>query len=100
MSDRLAPISANSEYDDPNPDILFISYARKDVEFAQKLNADLKRQGMTTWIDELGIRGGEDWPNRIPTAIEGCKAMLVILSPETRWPQDGYSVSWPLPTRK
>jgi formylglycine-generating enzyme required for sulfatase activity len=90
MANRLAPISANSEYDNPNPDTLFISYARKDVEFAQKLNADLQRHGVATWIDELGIRGGEDWPNRIATAIEGCKAMLIILSPDSvasRWVQ-------------
>jgi formylglycine-generating enzyme required for sulfatase activity len=90
MSDRLAPTNTNSEYDNPNPDTLFISYARKDVEFAQKLNADLRRYGVTTWIDELGIRGGEDWPDRIVTAIEGCKAMLVILSPHSvasRWVQ-------------
>jgi formylglycine-generating enzyme required for sulfatase activity len=90
MSDRLAPANTNSEYDDPNPNSLFISYARKDVEFAQKLNADLQRHGVTTWIDELGIRGGEDWPDRIATAIEGCKAMLIILSPDSvasRWVQ-------------
>jgi formylglycine-generating enzyme required for sulfatase activity len=88
MSDPLVPIIANSEYDNPNPDTLFISYARKDVEFAQKLNADLQRHGVTTWIDELGIRSGEDWPDRIAMAIEGCKAMLVILSPHSvasRW---------------
>jgi formylglycine-generating enzyme required for sulfatase activity len=90
MSNHLAPISADSEYDEPNPNTLFISYARKDVEFAQKLNTDLQRHGIITWIDELGIRGGEDWPNRIATAIEGCKAMLVILSPHSvasRWVQ-------------
>ena len=73
----------------PSPhSTLFISYARKDVEFAQRLNTDLQRHGVTTWIDELGIRGGEDWPNRIATAIEGCEAMLVILSPDSmasRW---------------
>ena len=68
---------------DAEADTLFISYARKDVEFAHRLNADLQRHGVTTWIDELGIRGGEDWPNRIATAIEGCKAMLVILSPDS-----------------
>jgi hypothetical protein len=61
----------NSEYDDPNPDTLFISYAREDVEFAQKLNADRQRHRVTTWMDELGIHGGEGWPNRIVTAIEG-----------------------------
>jgi formylglycine-generating enzyme required for sulfatase activity len=90
MPNRLASANTNSEYDDPNSNTLFISYARKDVEFAQKLNADLQRHGVATWIDELGIRGGEDWPDRIATAIEGCKAMLIILSPHSvasRWVQ-------------
>jgi hypothetical protein len=41
MPNRLAPANTNSKYDDPNPNTLFISYARKDVDFAQKLNADL-----------------------------------------------------------
>jgi formylglycine-generating enzyme required for sulfatase activity/uncharacterized caspase-like protein len=69
---------------------LFISYARKDVEFAQRLDADLQRHGVTTWIDELGTRTGEDWLDRIAAAIEGCKAMLVILSPDSaasKWVQ-------------
>jgi hypothetical protein len=56
---------------------IFISYAREDVEFAQKLDADLRRRGAVTWIDELGIRGGADWPDRIARAIEECAAMLV-----------------------
>jgi formylglycine-generating enzyme required for sulfatase activity len=66
-----------------NAETLFISYARKDVEFAQQLNADLRQRGVSTWIDELGIRGGDDWPTRIATALAGCKAVLVIVSPNS-----------------
>jgi hypothetical protein len=64
-------------------EILFISYANRDVEFAQRLNADLRRSGVSTWINELGIRGGDDWPMRIATALMGCKTVLVIVSPDS-----------------
>lgn len=66
-----------------NTETLFISYAREDAEFAQRLRADLELRGVKTWIDEQGIHGGDDWRNRIATAIEGCKGMLVILSPDS-----------------
>jgi formylglycine-generating enzyme required for sulfatase activity len=66
-----------------SPETIFISYSRRDVEFAQRLNADLQQRGVATWIDELGIRGGDDWPLRIATAIEGCAAVLVIVSPDS-----------------
>jgi hypothetical protein len=62
---------------------IFISYSREDAEFAQKLNADLHLHGVSTWIDEAGIRGGEDWPQRIASAIETCQVVLVILSPHS-----------------
>jgi Leucine-rich repeat (LRR) protein len=62
---------------------LFISYARKDEKFAQRLNTDLRSYGVPTWIDELGIRSGEDWPDRIALAIEEAGAMLVILTPDS-----------------
>ena len=62
---------------------LFISYARRDAEFAQKLNAGLHDRGVATWIDELGIRSGADWPDRIATAIEDCTAMLIVLTPDS-----------------
>jgi formylglycine-generating enzyme required for sulfatase activity len=69
---------------------VFISYAREDEAFAQRLNTDLQRRGIATWIDELGIRGGDDWPTRIATALAGCKAVLVVVSPDSmasRWVQ-------------
>jgi formylglycine-generating enzyme required for sulfatase activity len=69
---------------------VFISYAREDEAFAQRLNTDLQQRGIATWIDELGIRGGDDWPTRIATALAGCKAVLVVVSPASmasRWVQ-------------
>ena len=64
-------------------EIIFISYARKDAQFAHKLNVDLQKHGISTWIDELGIRSGEDWPDRIAQAIKDCHAMIVVLSPHS-----------------
>ena len=72
------------------PDTLFISYAREDADFASQINNDLQKAGIKTWIDELGIRSGEDWPDRIATAISSAKAVLFILSPHSlasKWVQ-------------
>jgi Leucine-rich repeat (LRR) protein len=76
--DELNTISSQ-QYD---MNFLFISYARKDEQFAHRLNADLQSYGVQTWIDELGIRAGEDWPDRIALSIEKAGAILVILTPD------------------
>lgn len=60
---------------------IFISYARENTSFTHKLNHDLQRRGVNTWIDVSDIRMLEDWTDRIAKAIESCTAMLVILSP-------------------
>jgi len=67
---------------------LFISYAREDNEFARTLNTDIQDCGIQTWIDESGIRGGEDWLTSIASAIESSAGMLVILTPasvKSKW---------------
>ena len=66
-----------------NNKFLFISYASDNYDFAIKLNSDLLSNNIKTWIDNRGIRSGDDWPNRIAEAVLGCTALLVILSPES-----------------
>ena len=61
---------------------IFISYARKDARFAQKLNSDLKQEGLFTWIDDLSLRSGDDWLEHIAHAIDDSFAVLAILSPD------------------
>ncbi len=63
--------------------MLFISYARSDESFADKVNQALIDRQVQTWIDDIGIRGGDDWPTRIAVAIEDSTAVLAILSPNS-----------------
>jgi len=40
---------------------IFISYARKDIDFAQKIVDALAANNLDTWIDWKSIPKGEDW---------------------------------------
>lgn len=61
---------------------LFVSYAREDSAFAQKLAHDLNTDGVVTWIDSKDIRTGEPWDQVVERALTECSAVLVVLSPD------------------
>jgi hypothetical protein len=66
---------------------LFVSYSKKDSDFAFKLADDLTAQGRRVWIDRQ-IGGGERWRSSIAQALRDSDAMIVILSPnsvESEW---------------
>ncbi len=65
----------------PFPSIVFISYARDDVDFAILLSQHLRQSGVEIWIDVLNLPAGIPWDNQIEKALEECLAVLVILSP-------------------
>jgi hypothetical protein len=60
---------------------IFISYAREDKRFANKLAKSLRDAGAKVWIDEKDIRGGDDYVKKITAAIEEHKEFLIILTP-------------------
>ena len=67
---------------------VFISYSRHDVKFAKKINKDLAQNKVNTWMDSIGIRSGDDWPERIANAILESEIVLAIVSPdalESKW---------------
>src|SRR5690349_19366240 len=61
---------------------IFVSYSRKDSEFAYQLVNRLQRT-YRVWLDKQGISGGTDWENAIRLAIQDCAAIVVILSPDS-----------------
>lgn len=61
---------------------IFISYARKDAEAANRLVGTLANAGYQAWIDRE-ITGGDLWKRRIVEAIDGADAFLVLLSPHS-----------------
>ncbi|NEP09679.1 MAG: TIR domain-containing protein [Symploca sp. SIO2C1] len=62
---------------------VFISYSRKDSDFARKLNDELQLQGKTTWFDQESIASGADFAEEIKEGINACNNILFILSPRS-----------------
>ena len=62
---------------------IFISYRSLEAEFALQLAADLRNAGVNIWVDRLdcGIQAGEDWRRSLERAIDGCSALIAVMSP-------------------
>ena len=62
---------------------VFISYSRRNIEMAQKLNDSLDNNGIDAWVDWEGIPLSSDWMDEITRAIEGADAFLFIITPDS-----------------
>ena len=73
---------------------IFISYSRKDINFARKLAEDLEKAGYDVWWDISDLRGGDDWVRLIPDAIQASDFFIVVLSPDSiasEWVRKEYT---------
>jgi WD40 repeat protein len=61
---------------------VFISYSRKDMAFADRLEAALKARGFEPLIDRTEIYAFEDWWKRIQTLIGRADTVVFVLSPD------------------
>lgn len=59
---------------------VFISYSRKDGEFAKRLTNAFKRSERDVWIDWEDIPRGADWLQEIFSGIEAADAFVFIVS--------------------
>ncbi len=62
---------------------VFISYSRKDIEFARKLTDELKKSELDFWVDWEGIPPTVDWWKEIEKGIEEADAFLFLISPDS-----------------
>ena len=58
---------------------IFISCARADSPFVDRLEADLHRQGFAPWLDRRGLAGGRQWRRELQGAVDRCQVLLVAL---------------------
>ena len=65
---------------------IFISYSRKDIAFADRLDAGLKARGFDTLIDRSDIHAFEEWWKRIEVLIAGADTLVFVLSPDAVQP--------------
>lgn len=66
---------------------IYISYSRRDKDFAQRLTHDLEALGHRVWID-TELTTGESWRNTTQEAIKESDIFIVLISPaskESKW---------------
>jgi hypothetical protein len=61
---------------------VFISYARKDMAFADRVDGALRAQGFDPLIDRRDIAHFEDWWSEIQRLIVRSDTVVFILSPD------------------
>lgn len=61
---------------------IFISYSKKNREYATQLADELRRRGFDIWIDDQ-IEPSEDWWRNIRQAIRSCAAFTIVMTPES-----------------
>jgi hypothetical protein len=62
---------------------VFVSYCRRDIDFADQLVAVLKAQGFRIAIDREGIYGAERWEERLGQLILESDVVVFVLSPDS-----------------
>jgi hypothetical protein len=65
---------------------VFISYSHVDAEWAQHVDAALKRSAAAykTFFDEQSLRAGDDWDATIQAALEGSQHLVVLWSEQAK----------------
>jgi hypothetical protein len=63
-----------------NPDVVFISYAREDIEAARRLYEELSSEGLNVWFDVKSLLPGQEWKIVINKIIRDSRFFLAILS--------------------
>jgi formylglycine-generating enzyme required for sulfatase activity len=61
---------------------VFISYSRKDEDFAQELLSGLQLSGFEPYLDKHDIAAGEDWEARLGRLIEAADTVVFVISPD------------------
>src|SRR5919108_2736649 len=62
---------------------IFVSYSRKDLDFAGKIVQALAENKLDTWVDWKGIPPTVDWWKEIEKGIEEADIFLFFLSPDS-----------------
>jgi catechol 2,3-dioxygenase-like lactoylglutathione lyase family enzyme len=60
---------------------VFVSYARRDRAFVDRLAAALEGRGVELWIDREDLAGGAAWEASISEAVRSSDAVIAVLSP-------------------
>src|SRR5205814_62352 len=62
---------------------VFISYSRRNESFAVRLNRDLERAGVASWLDTADIPTHQRWREELVRAIGIATRVVLLASPES-----------------
>ncbi len=63
---------------------IFISHSTVDTEFSRYLTRALEAEDFDIWVDFDDIHSGQRWVKAIQDAVEGCAAMVIVMSRKAR----------------
>jgi len=69
---------------------VFLSYASQDAEAAQNICDVLRASGIEVFLDQIELRGGDAWDQRIRDEIHRCALFIPIVSQHTQERLEGY----------
>ena len=62
---------------------VFISYSRKDIEFAQRIHQELEARDRQPWVDWQDIPPTAEWLDEVYAGIQAADTFLFIISPDS-----------------
>ena len=62
---------------------VFISYSRKDIEFAQHIHQELETRDRQPWVDWQDIPPSAEWLDEVYAGIQEADTFLFIISPDS-----------------
>lgn len=76
-------ISQALQADTPPQYQVFVSYARSAWQgYVLPLVQRLEQEGIFVWVDQLAIRGGDDWMDSINEGLDLCQILILCVTPE------------------
>jgi TIR domain-containing protein len=69
---------------------IFISYSSDDIGAARRLFDDLQEFGDVAWFDKSALKAGDDWDQRLRSAVQRCSLFVPLLSANTERRTEGY----------
>src|SRR5579871_2295167 len=61
-------------------ELVFISYAREDHSWAERLYMDLRKQEVNAWMDTRCLAAGSNWEFEIKQVIRTCRHFILLVS--------------------
>ena len=62
---------------------VFISYSRKDIQFAQRIHQELEARDREPWVDWQDIPPTSEWLDEVYAGIQAADTFLFIISPNS-----------------